>query len=984
MAFRANPWRTAAAIAIAALAVLAVGSLLYAQQLTGNIYGFVSDEQGGRLPGVSVTLSGVGAPITLPTDARGEYRFLNLAPGRYTIAFELQGFSKVTKTDVTVAVGQNTQTSSVLKLSSVEATITVQGEAPLLETRKVATGATVNYVEMQSIPTARDPWVILQSVPGVQVDRVNVGGNESGQQSNFISKGSSRQSAVWNVDGVTITDMAALGASPTYYDFDSFQEMQISTGGTDLTAATAGVQLNMVTKRGTNDVHGGARMFLADSRWQAKNLPDEAKRQGQKGGGNSVSQTQDYGVEVGGPLWKDRAWLWGSYGRQQIDLLTISGDSDKTTLEGINGKLNVQFLEGTAGTGFYSRDDKLKFGRNAGPTRPPETAWNQTGPTTIYKGEISEVFSSKLFATGSYAFVDGGFQLAPVGGLGVDAYQDANAVWHNSYYLYQTSRPQHQAAANGSYFFNTGTLGHELKFGFQYRVTPVVSSTQWPGSANAGVFRLDSDCSRPPCSLAKLTRTATFGADQEYYNGYFGDTLTAGNLTVNAGVRYDFQRGNPAKATVSANSIISDVLPGFTVKEAPRAFEWKDWSPRVGATYAVGSQRKLLVKGSYARFADQLGAGSIYQQNAIPAYSYLVYYWTDRNGDKKVQRDEIDFGRGIVDFYNVDPNDTTAIAKVFNQTDSNLKAGKTDEIIVGADYELMPDLVVGAAYTYRKYKDQLFGPFIGLTRNDFVPVDLSRGCGAPPRAVTCTTLYTDFNVAAGPPVAIPAFRLTKPVPSGTILENRPDYDQKYNGIDLTLNKRLANKWMARANVTWNNWKQTNGFNGCVDPNNALSTANGASCPGDDIVSVRSAGSGSKAGIFINSRWQFNIAAMYQLPLDFNIAANFFGREGYIYPKWARVRPDALGFRNILVDKTGNPVGAKLDEERHPNVYNLDLRFEKIVNVKPLQVALSADLFNVLNASTVLQRQGRMNLSTFNRIDEVQAPRIWRFGARISF
>ena len=172
----------------------------------------------------------------------------------------------MTKPDVKVSIGQNTETSTTLKISSVEATIIVAGGAALLDTRKVETGAVVDQTELRPIPTARDPWVILSTVPGVQLDRVNVGGNESGQQSTYVGKGADASQNTWNVDGVTITDMGALGSSPTYYDFESFEEIQASTGGSDVTAATPGVQLNLVTKRGTNDVHGSARYYLADQR----------------------------------------------------------------------------------------------------------------------------------------------------------------------------------------------------------------------------------------------------------------------------------------------------------------------------------------------------------------------------------------------------------------------------------------------------------------------------------------------------------------------------------------------------------------------------------------------------------------------------------------------------------------------------------------------------------------------------------------------
>ena len=202
----------AAGWVVLALAVLVAP--LGAQQLTGNLYGYVEDEQGGRLPGVTVTLSGIGAPRSQTSDARGEYRFVSLDPGVYTLTFDLQGFSKVTKSNVQVAVGQNTNTSAQLKLSSVEASVEVQGESPLIDTRKVETGATIDQVELKAIPTARDPWVILQTVPGVQTDRVNVGGNESGQQTNYLGKGAAGSQNVWNIDGVTITDMGALGSSP--------------------------------------------------------------------------------------------------------------------------------------------------------------------------------------------------------------------------------------------------------------------------------------------------------------------------------------------------------------------------------------------------------------------------------------------------------------------------------------------------------------------------------------------------------------------------------------------------------------------------------------------------------------------------------------------------------------------------------------------------------------------------------------------------
>src|ERR1700686_3453301 len=207
MSSRTNSLRLA--LAFAAIAVLALTPALFAQQLTGNVFGTTTDEQGARLPGVSCTLTGIGAPNAETSDSRGEFRVLNLSPGNYTLNCELQGFSKVTKSDVQVAVGRNTNVGVTMKLSTVEAAVTVRGEAALMDTRKVTTGATLTQVELAEIPSARDPWVVLQSVPGVLTDRINVGGNQSGQQSAYIGKGAMGFNNVWNLDGVNITDMAA-------------------------------------------------------------------------------------------------------------------------------------------------------------------------------------------------------------------------------------------------------------------------------------------------------------------------------------------------------------------------------------------------------------------------------------------------------------------------------------------------------------------------------------------------------------------------------------------------------------------------------------------------------------------------------------------------------------------------------------------------------------------------------------------------------
>ena len=232
--------------------MLLIASSVFAQIGGGTLSGTVTDEQGGVLPGATVTIAGTDRTTTAISDDAGKFRFLNLAPGPYTVSVALQGFSTVVRENVVIAVGVSIDVPAQMKVATVAETVTVSGASPIVDTK--ATGTATNFTadELQKIPTSRDPFALMRGVPGVLVDRVNIGGNETGQQSNFASKGTRPQDASWTLDGVEVTDMAATGASPTYFNYDNFEEIQVSTAGNDIKSRTGGIGLNMVVKRGTN------------------------------------------------------------------------------------------------------------------------------------------------------------------------------------------------------------------------------------------------------------------------------------------------------------------------------------------------------------------------------------------------------------------------------------------------------------------------------------------------------------------------------------------------------------------------------------------------------------------------------------------------------------------------------------------------------------------------------------------------------------
>ncbi|HKI02355.1 MAG TPA: carboxypeptidase regulatory-like domain-containing protein [Thermoanaerobaculia bacterium] len=1020
-------------VAVAALLLLVAGGSAFAQLQTGNLYGTVTDDQGAALPGVTVTLTGSGAPQVQVTNAQGQFRFLGLGPGQYDLRAELEGFSTIDYPNIVINIGRNTQIE--VKLSAaVEDVITVTAESPLLDERRISTGATVSQTELEKIPTSRDPWAVLQTTPGVLTDRINVGGNESGQQSQYVGPGSGGDQAVWSVDGVVITDMAALGSSPAYYDFDSFEEMQVTTGGSDTSIATGGVVLNMVTKRGTNEWRGTGRYYLTDDQYQSdldfdnsdlgaggpvntvgRNINPVTGAVRDPGGphpqallrrGNRIVSVEDYGAEIGGPIVKDRLWVWGSYADQKVDLLTISDVSDFTDLKTANVKLNAQIAANNSATGFALNSNKVKEGRNAGPTRPQETTWNQQkfgDDPTAAKIEDTHIFSSNFYLTGLYSIVNGGFELAPQGGLNATSYWDENQIWHNTFLLNQTLRPQTQYKADASNFFNTGSLSHELKFGAGFREAEVDSLTRWGGLGVAyngpGIFGTSDN-------VVGVARDGNPDIFTDYTQAYLQDTLTVGNLTANLGVRYDRQGGENKSRTVRASPALPNILPQVNFQGGDIGFEWTNVTPRLGLTYALGAERKTLLRASYSQFADQLGAGNAGILNTIAAPSY-VYFYTQNQGTGNIGVGELDLtsgaslcGAAFCYSGNVNPN--TGLLLQSNGVNSDLEAPLTDELLLGVEHALLPEFVVGLNLTYRKitnilenellvfegdpYSNANLGT-IGRThrRSDYV---LNHTTTRSVRVCTnadCSTSevrVVPLQTPDGKPYSLDFYQLRAGLTTrgGVFLDNG-DREQEYTGASLVFNKRLANRWMLRGNVTWSDWNWSSVPDGEIE--NPTRFLGGGSREGDPVLQGSGAGSGAKGGVYINSEWAYSVNGLYQIaperPWGFNAAINLQGRQGYPIPYFQRVIVADPNQRVVSVQVTDRPDTYRLDD-----IHILDARVEKEFTFSDFGLTLGVDVFNVLNEAFVQQRQHRLGIGTSDHVTEVTSPRILRFGARISF
>jgi len=987
---------------------LLLAAPLVAQNNTGNVFGNVIDEQGGVIPGGTATLIGPSQPTTTSVDAQGFFRFLKIPPGKYAVTVTMPGFTTVTRENVTVSVGQNTQVEVQLKLSTVQESVTVTSATPLIDTRKVETGQNFSHEELTQIPTSRDIYSLIQQVPGIQLDTVNVAGNQSAIAGgpDFITKGSGN--VVYQVDGATTTDNTygnpfarQNGGTNTFFDFGTIQDVEVATGGSLVEQQTSGVTINVVTKRGTNEIHGAARYLYASGNWQSNNEPQEAIDQGLPT--NNTRMIREYGADMGGPLIKDRLWLWfaGSYqtiSTNQTAFSTNFGTISAPTLVNLepwSAKLNFQASNANSAQLYFQRSDRTQTNTNIGATRAPLAATQFTVPTNFYKAEDSNVFSSDFFATifaayqnpdytdignGSLACNNTPFQLVCAQDTSRDAYYNTG-TYYNNYRYYWAKDPQKQASLTMSKFFNTGKLNHELKFSFNYRQQIADSATGWPGDQNTG-----SEYTYSSSNTALLSRGVRPVYKNVFWSGTLGDTITAGNLTVQAGIRYDRQQAKNLPGTAFGNTMFPDLLPTVQYHGAPDwQFDFTNWQPRISATYALGEKKTTLLRASYAQFADQLGFIGYYA-SGVPISNGSYYYWTDLNHDHFVQPGEIDLENGFYGFYNdIDPN---VLPNVPNTIAPDLKVPKTNEFTVGIDQQFTDTFAVSATFSYRKTNNLLQQKPTGTNPGTW--------------ELAGRTQCTDDAGNTGPCVATadngftlsfdePFYSMTlDSEPSGITIADRPGATQKYYGLDISFVKRLSDHWSFRGNFGWNQFKQYLTLQSFQDPNNLLGGTNCVSVPVPS-VSCTATGWSSKDSVFLNANWQFNVNALYQGPWGLDFGVNLFGRQGYPNPYYVRTR---------AVDTAGNSHRyltqiAQVDTYRYDNVYELDFRLAKTFTIGGVTIIPAAELFNVANANTVLQRRervgdyrasnGRFSQSVyFNQIIEVQSPRIVRLGIGVNF
>ena len=413
------------------------------------------------------------------------------------------------------------------------------------------------------------------------------------------------------------------------------------------------------------------------------------------------------------------------------------------------------------------------------------------------------------------------------------------------------------------------------------------------------------------------------------------DKISRGNLTLALGLRADEQ----------------DL--GIAGGPSPRTL-----APRLGLSWALGAERSTLLRASLSRFASRLGDRAAFRvAPGAPAalYSFLL-------------------DGAVPLFWYADNVDPLQPGRTPNAVAPDLRPEITDEAVLAVEHAFEPAFTVGLQATWRRTRDLLEERLFvrdGVTGD----VRLATAADWAPAGTLTGAL------PGGAPYAASVYDLRPGLaPTGGRLLVNGDRWQDSLGLSLTWEKRLADRWMTRGHLSWEDWTWHLGpeFRRFDDPTNTLGS--GDDDGGRVAPAVSADGLPHEPARFLGGRWSFAASGLRQLPGGFDASLTVNGRQGAPLLYFRRFARERAGLANVqLTQLTG-----RVDAFRTPDLATVDARLAKELVRGDLAVTLAAEAFNLLDARAAVARELDLGVTRAGRVDELVAPRTFRLGLRLQW
>jgi len=931
-------------------AILLLAGLAFAQSTqTGNIVGRVLSPEGEGLPGVSVTVTSpamIIPSLSTVTGERGAFRFMALAPGDYQVTFELSGMKTVIRKGLKVEVARTTTIDITMEMKSLEENITVIGQSPTIDKQRTTRPANLDKMFLQSIPAPRNLGTYVNMAPGV---------------TDTSAHGGSTMDNSYLLDGVNLVD-AATGTQSVNFGLDIMEEISIAAGGLPAEyGSVRGAMINVVTKSGGNKFSGSGSFYFNQEKLKSVNTHGTPLAGSKSGNKIEIEPV----FTLGGPLIKDKLWFFmnGSFVQTEAFVAgypagVAPGNEKpfKTMLPYPYFKLSFQPGANDKFMLSYNYSDRLTDDRGASKFSSESVTIKQTSPAHVFNAQWTKFFGSNFFANMRYGMVL--YQLL-LNAKGSEAqYVDNNTgissgnAWRN-HDLYTRNRFQFNADATAFIDNLAGT--HELKFGgeIQYaHTTWDIYGVSDPVTGGAYINFYGKDYYNTLILKGNGFNRIDNVVD---YAGFVQDNWAiTRNLNLSLGLRLEYNSVvYPAQNTAEGPIEFMGKTYNRSIPETKTMFKWLNLAPRVGLIYDLFSDGKTLFKASWSRYIlpNQVGWINLAHPNGWFGY----YQYLNPDGSAKP---------GNVSLWAMPGGYQNGGAQI-GYKDYDLKAGYTDELAIGLEKELFADFSIGARYIRKWDRNQPnmvdaaqidIDKLMSTGELDFSKNWTSKTVVDPYNGQTLT-YYEKINLTA----------------TEIYIINPPGLNRDYDGIELTVNKRYSKGWALNLSYVY---AKSRGL--------LTTTRTDESLGGAVAGFFQSPNSHTNAlgTLPLERRHQVKLEGLVKGPFGVNLSGYFRYLSGL--PVTRTTSNNYLGLslkQNVTI---------YAEERGHtflPPVLQLDLRLEKTFKLKPLNIGVFADCFNLFNrgvATGIWTNSSNLTTYKYLQMTAINDPRIFQLGARIEF
>jgi hypothetical protein len=936
-------------LVVAAGLCLVAASTALAQLEQGRLTGIVTDAQGAILPGVTVTATSpglIGTQVAV-TEVDGRYLFPSLPSGAYVLAFELTGFQTARRENIILALGQTLNVNLSLQLATLQETVTVTAESPVVDTSSTRVGSEFSGEKLVGIPSATDLWAALAQAPGVRMTGFDVGGSHKSQQVGYESFGVRNQNKVVT-DGVDTTE--GTGGAGFYQDYFAHEEIAISAAGGDVTMSTPGSAVFSTIKSGGNEFKGLYNITYEGESFVGDNIDPATAERGYTGQPNLIFWEGH--ADLGGPVKRDKVWFYVAYNHFKIDKVISGVDPAVATDLGLfdtwTSKGTWKASQRDTLIGYYQWGRKQKPSRGLSVTVGPDSILAQDSRSWMYNGQHQRVWTNRFFTDLKMGLFGFGWPMVPsvdwqTQPPRVDLATDvrAGAGWNP--FTFDRNKPQ--IAMTGTYFLPDVAGSHDLKFGYEY----LNDQSKFGDNGNSGPIEYRDRDGLP--SEIRLTDLGTFesfgnswvGADDrnQWHALFFQDRWAITNqLTLTVGLRMDRQRAHyepGQRDPVLTEIFAAAAVPGRTLVTNTNI------APRVGFSYALSQDNRSVIKTFYGRyyfnFADRL-------DGADPAgTNQNIYVFNDVDGNRLYS--------GVHELGTL----LSQTGGSSTEVDSNLETPYTDQFNASYERQFWGEASFRMTYVRKMTRNNFatFNP--ARTGNFMVPVNRTIDIRDFGTGVTGAQTFTLYDVPPG-------------LPTTNIVTNVPDLKEaNYDTIQLGFNKRFAGGLFIQSSFDYQ-WRDE------------LRQANSASTSplNADPIGVgfyqNSAAYREVGNLQKSSNWTARTMGRYVFPWDVGVGVNLRVQSGWPYARRLQASLPNAGTVFFFAEP--------IDNNRSEVVPILDFRVDKAFRFADrYRITLMADLFNAMNSNSVTNFV-LLNGTNFNRIVATLDPRTFMVGGRFDF